>query len=86
MLHSKHVAVQCGHPLSALNRQIKVADRIANERLDLGPEEDRIAFRDVGGILVAKTLVHPDLGELMKQCIELPESVREAFARVMIAI
>jgi hypothetical protein len=89
------VGAVCGNtglvdPGAGAGPTMEVAGTVAvadlDERLDLGPEEGRIAFRNVGGIFVAKTLVHPDLGELMKQCIELPESVREAFARVMIAI
>ena len=54
-----------------LNRQVEIADSIADERHNLGPEERRIAFSNIGRALETESLVHADLCELMIERVEL---------------
>ena len=71
MLDLEHVAIEIGDPLPALDRELEITERIADERLDLAPEEARILVGDVGRAGVAEPRVAADLVELVEQRVEL---------------
>src|SRR5689334_16702009 len=71
MLHSEHVAVELGEPLTPFHRLFQMASGIPDIRFNLGPEEARISLSQIGWACIAKLRVQAGFGELMEQRIDL---------------
>src|SRR5262245_19219360 len=84
MLNLEHIAVEVGCPLPALHRQLQIAERVANEGLDLAPKEARVSVGEVGRAGIAETRIAADLLEFMREGIEIAwiERVGELAAEV----
>jgi hypothetical protein len=67
----KEVAVEVGDTLFSLDRLLQIAERIANERFDLAPEEARVVVGNVAWRAVSQALVAADFSKLAEQGIEL---------------
>ena len=76
MFDGEYIAIQLRDPLPALHRHFKMTYCVADVGFHLAPKEAGIALGDVGWAGITKLLVDANLGELVKECIELPRIER----------
>ena len=71
VLHHEHITVEIGDPLPPFHRQLQIAERVADEGLDLAPEETWVFVSEVGRAGITELRVASDFLEFMKQGVEL---------------
>jgi hypothetical protein len=71
MFEGEHVAIELRDPLPTLHGQLKVADGLADVRLDLAPEKRRILLSEISWTDIFQPLIDPDFSKLVVQRIEL---------------
>src|SRR5687768_3848926 len=78
VLDLEHMTVETRGPLPAFNRELKIAQSIADVRLYLAPEELRILVGKVGRTGIAEPLVASNLLKFVEQRVELARVKRIA--------
>src|SRR5271170_3882096 len=71
MFDRKDVAVELRYPLPSFHCQFEMVYGVVYIGFHLTPEETRVPLGHVSWADITKHFIHPDLSELMKECIEL---------------
>ena len=71
MLDDADMRIEIRQPLTAFDGHAERMDGIAQEGLDLGPEEARIVVGHVGRRHVSQGRIHTGLGKLVEEGVEL---------------
>jgi hypothetical protein len=71
MLHLKDIGVQICDPLSAINRELQISERVPDEWLDLAPEKAGVLVGNISGRRVAQERGATHLRKLVEEGVEL---------------